>query len=419
VLVNTVSGRVHVPHVASPSVRSPALARKSALRTKRGQLSRYPDPVWEFTGTAERILQLRRIVRRETVRLAVLTTIATGAFLGTRALALRAEHLAVEDAAAWYARGQEYLAESNFEAAAVAFRRATMKNRGERQYVLALAEALSRSGNPEPATRALLGLRELIPEAVEVNLALARLARARGDSTEAIRYYHHAIYAPAATASSSRDLRFELVEFLLESDQQARAVSELIAASIDLPDDPTVRLTLADLFLRAGNPSRAAEQYQLVLRQDRAHLAALEGAVRAAFELGEYRNVVAYRLPNNASADAVARVSVAREVVARDPLVTRLSAAERRRRLLLNIAHLESRWKTCGGAPEAPDYPEALVELRRAARPASIGRDTEALESAMIEVDRLRQELESLCGTATPVDQALAIIARSHGIDAP
>jgi hypothetical protein len=51
--------------------------------------------VWEFTSTGERILQLRHVVRRETGRLIILTTIATLAFVGTRALAQRAEHLAV------------------------------------------------------------------------------------------------------------------------------------------------------------------------------------------------------------------------------------------------------------------------------------------------------------------------------------
>jgi Flp pilus assembly protein TadD len=375
--------------------------------------------VWEFTSTAERILQLRHVVRRETVRLVILTTIATAAFIGTRALAQRAEHLAVEDAAAWYARGQEHLAESNAEAAAVAFRRATMKDRGEKRYVLGLAEALGRGGNPEPAARALLGLRELSPEDVDVNLALARLARARGDRTEAIRYYQHAIYAPAATAGSSRDLRFELVEFLLETNQQARAVSELIAASLDLPDDPSVRLDLAALFLRADSAARAAEQYELVLERDPTHLGALEGAVRAAFALGDYRRVAGYRLPEAASSDAVVDQSIAREVISRDPLALRLSAAERRRRLLMNIAYVEERWNTCHASQDPPtEYPKPLVNLRSAARRAAIGRDTEALEAGMITVDRLRRQLEGICRTVTPVDRALAIIATSHGLGA-
>ena len=34
----------------------------------------------------------------------------------------------------------------------------------------------------------------------------------------------------------------------------------------------------------------------------------------------------------------------------------------------------------------------------------------------MATIDRLRQQLEEVCRTATPVDQALAIIARGHGI---
>ena len=373
--------------------------------------------MWEFTA-AERILQLRHVVRRETVRLIILTSIATAAFVGTRALAQRAEDLAVEDAVAWYARGQELLTESNAEEAAVAFRRATMKHRGEKRYVLALAEALGRSGNPDPAARALLALRELSPEDVDVNLALARLARARGDSTEAVRYYQHAIYAPAATAASSRDLRFELVEFLLETNQLARADSEIIAASIDLPDDPSIRLELAGLFLRAGNPARAGEQYDLVLKQDRTHLGAREGAVRAAFALGDYRRVAGYRLPDTASSDVVAHQSVAREVISRDPLAPRLSAAERRRRLLLNITYIEERWEACPAAPAPVVYPGALVELRRAARRAAIGRDTEALEAGMAVIDQLRQELEKVCRTGTPVDQALTIIIRGHGIGA-
>jgi hypothetical protein len=114
----------------------------------------------------------------------------------------------------------------------------------------------------------------------------------------------------------------------------------------------------------------------------------------------------------------VAHQSVAREVIARDPLVPRLSAAERRRRLLLNITYIEERWKACRAAQPPVAYPESLVELRRAARRAAIGRDTEALEAGMAVIDQLRQELEKVCRTVTPVDQALTIIIRGHGIGA-
>jgi hypothetical protein len=214
-------------------------------------------------------------------------------------------------------------------------------------------------------------------------------------------------------------LRFELVEFLLETNQLARADSEIIAASIDLPDDPSVRLALAGLFLRAANPARAAEQYELVLKQDPTQLAALEGAVESAFALGDYRRVAGYRLPDSASSDVVAHQLVAREVMARDPLAPRLSAAERRRRLLLNLTYIEGRWKSCYAAEDPPAaFPESLVELRRSARRAAIGRDTEALEAGLVIIDQLRQRLEQACGPTTPVDQALTIIIGGHGIGA-
>jgi Flp pilus assembly protein TadD len=373
--------------------------------------------VWEFSSTAERILQLRHVVRRETVRLVILTTVASAAFVGTRALAQRAEHLAVKDAAAWYARGQQLLAEADAEAAAVAFRRATMKHRGEKPYVLALADALVQGGSPDPAIRALAGLREQNPEDVDVNLALARLARSRGDRTEAVRYYQHAIYAPVAEAGSARTLRLELVEFLLESGQPERANSELVAASLNVPDDPSVRLDLADLFLRAGNATRAAEQYQLVLERDPTNLGALEGAVAAAFALADYRRVAQYRLPDTASSDAVAQVAIARAVLSRDPLANRLPAAERRRRLVLNVTYIEERWRECRTARgQSADYPASLIELRAATRRTGIGRDNEALEAGLVTLDRLRQELEQLCDTVTPIDRALAIITRSHDL---
>jgi hypothetical protein len=104
---------------------------------------------------------------------------------------------------------------------------------------------------------------------------------------------------------------------------------------------------------------------------------------------------------------------VAREVIARDPLAARLSAAERRRRLLQNIAHLENRWSTC--APGA-SLPPALTELRTAARSVARGRDTEALEADLTTLDLLRQQIEPFCGERVAADHAIEIIAALHGV---
>lgn len=382
----------------------------------------YPECVWDFGGTSDRLMQLRHVVRRETVRLVTLTLIAAVVFLATRLVAQRFEHVELEDAAAWYDRGHERLAAGDAEQAAVAFRRAVMKHRGEKRYVLALADALARAGRPDAAERAVQGIREFAPEDPEVNLALAQLALVRDDTATAVRFYHHAIYAPDSTPERARHIRLGLVRMLLDSGDDTRANSELIAATIDLPDGADARLEVAELFERASNDERAAEQYQRVLEAEPKHPAALQGAVRTAFALGDYRQVLRYRLPDDAPAEIQELSQVAREVVARDPLAPRLAAAERRRRLLQNIAHLEQRWRDCGlAATDAtpPGYPAALVELRRAARPAAIGRDSEGLEAALGTIDRLRADIVQRCTMSTAIDRALDIIARRYGGTAP
>jgi Tfp pilus assembly protein PilF len=375
--------------------------------------------VWDFHTPPDPLVYLRRVVRRETIRLVVLTAVAVAVFLATRVLAERAERIERQDAIAWYERGLQ-LAASDPDQAAVAFRRAVGKHRGEKRYVLALAETLSRANHHEPAQRALQQLREFNPEDVDVNLALGRLARAQRDTTSAVRYFHHAIYAPNSDAATARDIRLELVRMLLGEGETTQANSELLAATIDLPDDPALRVELASLFERAGNSDRAAEQYQRVLVKQPDHHVAMEGAIRTAFALGDYREVVRYGLPATASAETRALSTTARAVISRDPLGSRLSAAERRRRLLQNISYLEQRWGECGPQPppKPPDYPQTLTALRTAARRAAIGRDTEALEAAVTSTDRLRSQIESRCGETTPIDRALAIIARLHGVNA-
>jgi tetratricopeptide (TPR) repeat protein len=376
--------------------------------------------VWEFARATEQVLQLRRIVRRETVRLVVLTAIAGAVFLGTRLLAERAEQQELEDAQRWHQRGVELLPSSP-ERAAVAFRRAVIRHRGERRYVLALAEALAGAGTPDAAVRALQGLREFSPEDAEVNLALARLYRNQEEFGQALRFYHHAIYAPDSTPERAREVRLELVHMLLDAGDSTRAESELIALTIDLPDAPDVRVALARLFERAGSHTRAAAQYQRVLKAAPRNLGALEGAVRTAFTLGNYREVLGYRLPDEAADNVRELGTIAREIVARDPLAARLSAAERRRRLLGNILYLEQRWVACGDAAkrERPqDFPAELVALRTTVRPASIGRDVEALEQAVAAIDGLRSQIEKRCHVRTATDHALEIIARSHGVPA-
>jgi tetratricopeptide (TPR) repeat protein len=372
-----------------------------------------------FAGAAEPAGQLRSIVRRETIRLGVLSACAVLGFIATRLLADRADQRERRDAAAWHERGQQWLP-SQPARAATAFRRAVTKDRSEAQYVLSLAAALARAGNRESAERALQGLREFSPEAFDVNLALARLYRDTANSAAARRYYHHAIYAPDVSLDRARAVRLELVRMLIAHDEKARAQSELIAATVDLPDLRDVRLELARLFERADDLPRAADQYQRVLASQPLDVVAMEGAVRSGFLLGNYREVATYRLPKEANPEVSEYRDIAREIMSRDPLASRLGAAERRQRLLRAIRYIEERWSGCAPSSAAgAAYPTALAAAHRRARASSIGRDAGALEAIVAVLDNLRAQIEPRCGRPTATDRAIEIIARRHRVHEP
>jgi tetratricopeptide (TPR) repeat protein len=233
-------------------------------------------------------------------------------------------------------------------------RRASVRNRSERKYALALAIALERNGDTEAARAALLMLREASPEDAEINLALARLAAKRQDVTEALNFYHNTLYAPgpAESADDRREVRFELIDFLLLYDQAGRALSELLAMVADLPDEVSAHIRVGRAFARAGDARQALDQYKRALRIAPADKTALAGAGTSAFALGDYlqaRNFLR-RAPED-SADVVRTRTMVDLVLSSDPLASRIGSAERRRRLSASLDYLAQRLRDCHGAP--------------------------------------------------------------------
>ena len=188
------------------------------------------------------------LIHREIFQLTVLILVAIGAFLLTRAVAASNREMSLRDAAEWYRQGQQAIEAGRVDDAIDSLRRATVRNRSDTRYVLALARALALKGDDDAARSVLLTLRESTPEDPDINLQLARLAAARQDVTDALRFYHNALYAPwpADQADARRRVRLELIRFLLTHDQASRALSELLALSTDLPDDVPLRLEGGD-----------------------------------------------------------------------------------------------------------------------------------------------------------------------------
>ncbi|MDE3148867.1 MAG: hypothetical protein KGL37_05305 [Acidobacteriota bacterium] len=142
-----------------------------------------------------KLLDLSPYLRREPVTLAVLSGLAIILFLAVTALS-RVYH-AQQDALAvrWSTRGVADLNARHFDVAVVEFRAALRYSRSNYSYQLSLAEALVGLKRTDEAYAYLINLWSRQPENGLVNLDLARIATSRGDTEQALRFYHNAIYA--------------------------------------------------------------------------------------------------------------------------------------------------------------------------------------------------------------------------------
>jgi tetratricopeptide (TPR) repeat protein len=358
-------------------------------------------------------------VHHEIFQLAILILVAVAAFFLTRAVAANNRAMSARDAAEWYARGQQALGRGQIDLAIDALRRATVRNRAATAYMLALARALALHHDDEAARRLLLRLREAEPEDAEINLELARLAAHRGDVTEAVRFYHNALYAPwpPQLTDARRRVRLELIQLLVAHDQPARAQAELLAVATDVPDQPAAHVEIAQLFFQVGDYAHALDHFERAVRLAPDDGVALAGAGQSAFRLGEYARARSYfaRAPRDLD-DVAATREIVEFVLADDPFASRIGSAERRRRLVGNVEYARQRLAACIGE-HPPDENVALqgelddfaTSLRR-----SSAIDQDMIEAGVDLVLRAAQEIVKDCAPATPRDRALVLIGRQH-----
>jgi tetratricopeptide (TPR) repeat protein len=154
----------------------------------------------------------------------------------------------------WYSRGERDLQQGVSIQAVNEFQTALAYSQNDSNYRLKLALALMQAGKWDEARAHLLNLWERRPGDGEVNLLLARIFAHQGPGSNAVRYYHGAIYGVWETdpLAKREAARFELVDFLLSKGQQEAAQAELIALSADAPAAAADQLRLANLLLDAG-----------------------------------------------------------------------------------------------------------------------------------------------------------------------
>ncbi len=363
---------------------------------------------------------------REPVILAVLSVLTIGFFLAVSGLS-RTYHTQQQSLAnRWFTRGVADLKEQRFDRAVIEFRAALLYSRGNYDYQLNLAEALLGLHRTSEAGAYLSNLREQQPENGLVNLELARIAAQEGDTETALRYYHNATYAawPSDQEVQRRNARLELIEFLLRSNANAQAQSELIALAANLGDDPTQQARVGNLFLRVHDYEHALAEYSLSLKSQRDNPPALAGAGLAAFELRQYdlaqRYLEAAVDADPGDAQSASRLKSAELVLQMDPFRRRLPASQRDRIVMQAFASAGQRLKNCGleGVAGAPAAPQSLAATWTKMKPQiterGLRRDPDLVEDAMELVFHIERESKIKCGDPNGTDLALLLISKLH-----
>ena len=137
----------------------------------------------------------------------------------------------------WFAQGEASFQAGDIQSALIDYRNALVYSPGNTKFQFHLALALAAVGRGDEGRTYLLNLLSESPGSGEVNLALARIAARKGATSEAIRYYHAAIYGEWENNPIGMrwQVRRELSEYLLDRGEAQQAVPEIIALSDDTP----------------------------------------------------------------------------------------------------------------------------------------------------------------------------------------
>jgi Flp pilus assembly protein TadD len=325
-------------------------------------------------SAADRI-ERRRLIFADTLSLVTLFAITALLAVLTNYLYQSYASHQVSLAARWLQRGDQALRDNKPQAAIDALSSALAYAPNDRSTAIKLAEALASAGRVQEATVYFNALLESQQGSGVINLQLARLAARQGNEGQAIEDFQKAIYGnwEGDGYVRRREVRFELINYLIAHHRLDQARSELLVASGNAPvDDISVQLEIARNMEQAQDPSDAFHVYRTILHHHPSLREALDGAGRTAFKLGRYLEAKRYLaraldLPaTEADSDesAVAALQKSRDQLSEASRIlamypsSRLKPAERDARILtarkLAIARLTSCVNAKAAAPATP-----------------------------------------------------------------
>lgn len=369
-----------------------------------------------------------RVLNREILLLIALAVGAIGVFAFTKSMAAKEQQMDARIAAISYEEGQRQFSSGQIEKAIDSFRKATTDALRERTYALALANALAAGNHDAEAQQTLLRLREANPEDAEINCQLARLAAKRGEVDDAVHYYQNALYGRwAGTQLDERklQLRVELIRFLLVHQQRDIALSELLILDADLPRSAVAHVDTARLFLKAGDPQHALNDYDAAIELDKDNVDALTEAGEAAFRLGDYPRAEMYlraAVKLNPKIEKTRRLlSVAEMVLSGDPLAPYLTKQEEQQRLLRGLTQASERLQ--GYLSQTTDSRQ--ISQLNALREQALAMESELhsklppgpeqTKSGVELIYAIEKATSAATGEPDGFDRALLLIGQKHG----
>jgi Flp pilus assembly protein TadD len=332
-------------------------------------------------------IERRRLIFADTLSLVTLFAITALLAILTNYLYQSYASHQVSLAARWLQRGDQALRDHKPQAAIDALSSALAYAPNDRSTAIKLAEALASAGRTQEATVYFNALLESQQGSGVINLQLARLAARQGNQGQAIDDFQKAIYGnwEGDGYVRRREVRFELINYLIAHHLLDQARSELLVASGNAPtDDISVQLEIARNMEQAQDPSDAFHVYRTILHHHPSLREALDGAGRTSFQLGRYLEAKHYlaralELPaTEADSDenAVAALQQSRDqlneasrILAAYPS-SRLKPAERAARILTARKLAMARLTTCVNAKAtAPATPSAAPAAKVSSNP--------------------------------------------------
>lgn len=336
----------------------------------------------------------------------------------------------------WYAKGETAMRAAQTSDAVADYRNALVYKPDDEGFQFHLALALAGAGREDEARSYLLTLLTESPGSGPINLALARVAVNLKNHSDAIRYYHNAIYGVWSTDPLAQRwaVRRELCEYLLNQRDIQDAEPDLIALAQETPPSDSGRENISgDLLSRAGMWSRALAAYRAALAVNRRDTSALAGAGRAAFQLAMYSDAAGYLQhlpePNRSASDVSDILGLSQQAATMNALRPGLRASEAAKRATKALSVAEARISSCAQTkgeplpanPRATTPPTDLQTFYATAKQnrqiwseMNLAQHPDQVVAAMTFAVQAEKAASAECGPPqTVADHALTLIANS------